>query len=95
MGIICGTSDSGSGVAEGTAFIQCINGQEPQIHELWCLGLEVISRKFYPMEHLDVTTGTVGSFLTEYLAKNGRIIEITGQLSINDSVQFLGFSDQA
>ena len=33
--------------------------------------------------------------MTDYLAENGRRIKIIGQLSVNDSVQFLGLSDQA
>ena len=33
--------------------------------------------------------------MADYLAENGRRIEIIGQLSVNDSVQFLGLSDQA
>ena len=33
--------------------------------------------------------------MTNYLAENGRLIDIIGQLSVNDSVQFLGLSDQS
>ena len=43
---------------------------------------------------VEVTAGTVGEFVTDYLAENGCIIQIIGQLSVNDSVQFLSVPDQ-
>ena len=92
MGSIRRLSYYGSGSTEGTAFIQCIYGTEPQIHELWCLGLDRIIRGVHPTAHVEFPDGTVGEFLTDYLAENGHLIEITGQLSVNDIVQFLGFS---
>ena len=61
--------DSGSGGSEATDFIQYINGQEPQIHELWCLSLDVISCKTHPTVGVDVVAETVGEFETNYLAK--------------------------
>ena len=42
MGNIHRPTDSGSGGTEATAFIQYINGQDPQIQELWFLGLDGI-----------------------------------------------------
>ena len=44
---------------------------------------------------VEVTSGTVRYFVTNYFAENGRRIEITGKIPVNASVQFLGFSDQA
>ena len=38
--------------------------------------------------------GTVGEFVIDYLAGNGPKIQIIRQLSINDSVQFLGIPAQ-
>ena len=87
--------DYGSGGTEAPAFIQCINGWEPQIHEMWCLGLYSIRREVHPTLCVEVTPGTVRYFMTNYLAKNGRIIKIIRQLSVNDSVQFWGLPDQA
>ena len=88
MDNICRTSDSGSGRMEATAFIQCIYFQEPQIYELWCLGLDRISHKVHPTDHVEVTTVTVKEFVTGYLAENERQIEIIEQLSVNESVKF-------
>ena len=95
MGTILRYSDSGNGVTETTAFMQCINGREPHINEFWCLGLERISLKVHLTECLEVPDGTVGEFVTNYLAENGLRINIIGKFSINDGVQFLGLSDQA
>ena len=68
MGTIRRPSDSVSGVTEATAFIQCINDREPQIHELWCLGLDGIGRKVCPTARVEATAGTIGEFVTNYLA---------------------------
>ena len=62
---------------------------------MWCLSLDGISRKVHPKAPAEVTARTAGYFVTYYLAKNGRRIEIIGQLSVNDSVQFLGLSGQS
>ena len=88
-------SDFGIGGTEATAFIQYINGHETHIHELSCLGLDGLSQKVHPTAHVEVPAGTVGDFVTNYLDENGCQIKIIGQLSVNDSVQFLGLSDQA
>ena len=95
MVAICRPTDSGIKGIEDTAFIQCINGQEPQIHELWCLGLDVIYQEVHPTALVDVPAGTVRDFVTDCLAENRRRILIIRQLYIKDSVQFLGLSDQS
>ena len=94
MGKICRSSEYGSGGTDTTAFIQCVDGQEPQIHELWYLGLDGISHKFHHTARVKVTSGTVGDFGTNYFPKYGRWIQIIGQLSVSVSVQFLGASEQ-
>ena len=47
-----------------------------------------ISSKVHITVHVEVTAGNVGEFITDYLAENGRIIEITRQISVNNSLQF-------
>ena len=84
-------SDSGSRGTEVTDFIQCINGQEPQVHELWFMVLDGIGHKVHSTARVEVTSGTVGEFVTDYFAENGRQIEIIGQLSVNESVHFFVF----
>ena len=91
MGTICRPSDSDIRGTEATAFIQYIDGQGTQIHELWCLGWDEIIRKVHPTAHVEVTYGTVRKFVTNHLAENRCIIKIIGQLSFNDSVKMLFF----
>ena len=62
---------------------------------LWCLGLEGISRKVHLTALVEVTAGTVVEFVTNDLAENGRRIKIKGQLSVNNSIQFLCLSNQS
>ena len=88
MGSMHRPSDPGSGSTGATDLLQCINGQEPHIHELWCLGLDKIIHKVHPTARVEVIAGTVREFVTDYLAKNGLRIQIIGQLSVNNSVQF-------
>ena len=63
------------------------------IHKLWGVGLEGISREVHPTERVEVTAGTFREFVNDYLAENGRIIQMIGQLSINDSFQLFGVTD--
>ena len=91
MGTIRRPLGYGNGGTQSNALIQCIKGQEPQIHKFWCLGLDGICCKVHPTACGEVPAGTVGDFFTDYLAENGRQIPIIGQLSINNSVQFLHF----
>ena len=57
--------------------------------------MNVISCKDHPTECLEILDGTIKEFVTNYLAENGRQIDITGKLYINDIIQFLALSDQA
>ena len=59
---------------EATALIQCVDGQEPQIHDLLYLGLDRISREVCTTVQVEVTAGTVREFVTNYLAENRRRI---------------------
>ena len=65
----CRPSDSGSGGTDTTAFIQCINGRDTQIKELWCLDLDRISCEVHPTARLDIVSVTVWEFFNNYLSK--------------------------
>ena len=56
--------------------------------------LDGIYREVHPTACVDIPYGTVGAFVTNYLAENGRLVEIIGEISVNGNVQFLGLSDQ-
>ena len=90
MGSICWTYDSGSGGTEYIDFIRCVYVREPQLHKMWCLGLDNGTHEIRTTEQVDVSTGTVGEFTNNYLAENGHRIPIARQIYINVSVQFLG-----
>ena len=90
MGSIRRPYYSVSGGTDDIDFIQCVDGREPQLHEMWCLGLDNVTRKIHLTAQVDIGAGTMGEFTTNCLAENGRIIPIIGKLSINGSVQFLG-----
>ena len=64
MGYILRTSDSGSGDTKDVDFIWCVDGQEPQLHKMWCLGLDNVTREIQPTAQLEVGAGTVGQFTT-------------------------------
>ena len=83
----------GSRITKDNEFIRCVDDQENQIHELWCLGLDNITQEVHPTARVEVVAGTVGELTIDYLAENGRIIPIIRQISINNSVQFLGIPD--
>ena len=95
MGYIHRTLNPGSGINEDTDLIQCVDVREPNIHEIWSLGLDGIISKVHPTAQIEVIAGTIREFVTNYLAENGRRIQIIGKLSINNSVQFLGVTAQA
>ena len=62
VGSIDSPYDSGGGDAEGPKFIQCMDGQEPQIHEVWTFGEDGVTREVHPTAQVDVSAGLVGEF---------------------------------
>ena len=93
MGYIHRTLNPGSGINEDTDLIQCVDVREPNIHEIWSLGLDGIISKVHPTAQIEVIAGTIREFVTNYLAENGRRIQIIGGKSINNSVQFFGVTN--
>ena len=93
MESVCQPSNHGIRSTKDTAFIQCVDGQESQIHELRCLGLDTITREVHPTARVEVVAGTVGEFTTDCLSENRRIISIIDKIYINNNVQFLVIPD--
>ena len=79
-------SNSNSGGPETGAFIQCVNGRKPQIHELWCWDIDGICHELHPAVRVEIPAGTVRESFTKYLSLNGRRNQIISELSINRSV---------
>ena len=65
VGSISWPSDSGSGGAEVPEFIRCVDGQEPQIHEVWDFGEDGVTHEFHPAALVDVGAGVVGEFAND------------------------------
>ena len=78
MGDIRSPSNSSSGGKETGACTQCVNGREPQIHELRCHGIDWIYREVHTYALIEIPTVTVGEFVTEYISENGRRNQIIG-----------------
>ena len=90
MGLIRWPSYFASGGTEGVEFIQCVDGQEPQIHKMWCLSSDSITPEVHPTARISVGAETVGQFSTQYFSENRRRIPVIVQISINRGVQILG-----
>ena len=93
VGSIGRPSDSGSTDAEGPKFIWCVDGQEPQIHEVWDFGEDGVTHEVHLTEQVDVGTGVVGEFATNYLNESWRRVPIFGRIPINVSVEWLDVTD--
>ena len=59
VGSIYWPYDSGSGDEDGPKFIQCVDGRDPQIHEVWTFGEDGVTREVHPTSQVDVGTGFV------------------------------------
>ena len=95
MGSIHVPADSASRGTEGVEFIQFVDGQEPQIHEILCLGTNGVTCEVHPTAQIDVGAKTIGQFTTQYLPENGCRIPVIGQICINGSVKILGIHADA
>ena len=71
------------------AFIQCVDGRDPMIHELWGHENDSICRKVQPTACIEIPAGTVGEFITEYLSENRLQNQIIGELSTKGIVQLI------
>ena len=92
MGDIHRPSDYCSRYPDSGSFIQFVYGIYPQTHELWCWDIDKICHKVHLTARGDISAGTFGYFVTEYLGENGRRNQIIGELLINGSFQFSGLS---
>ena len=93
MGDIWRPYNYSSGDTDTAVFIQFANGRDPMAHELWCHSLAGLYRKVHLTSQLEIANGTVGEFITNYLTSDRCRNGITGEVSINGSVQLLGLPD--
>ena len=55
--------NSHSGGAEGPKFIRCVDGREPQIHEVSTFSENDVTRELHPTARVDVGAKFVGEFV--------------------------------
>ena len=65
------------------------------MHKIWCLGSDGVNCEFRPKAQIYVGAETVGQFVTQYFAENGRKIPIIIQISVNGNVKRLGIPADA
>ena len=95
MGSVCRNSDSGSRGTKCVEFIQCIDGDKPQIHKIWCPSSDGITRGVHLTAQIYVGAATVGPFTTNFLSENECNIPVIRQIYINGSVKILDISADA
>ena len=64
-------SKSGCGDADISKFICCVDGRDPEVNAVWILGEDGVTPEVHPTVQVDVGTGVVCRFLTNYLTQNG------------------------
>ena len=65
MGSICQPLNPGIRSTEYTDSIQYVDVQDPQIHEVWILGLYNITHEDHPTARVEEPARTVGYFVTD------------------------------
>ena len=93
VGSISRPSDYGSGYEDGTKFIWCVVGRQPQIHEVWTFGDESVTSEVHLTAQVDVGVGFFGEFVIDYLNSCWHRVPMFGRNSINGSVEWLGVPD--
>ena len=93
VGAIRRRSDYGSGDEDGPEFVQCVDGRDLHIHEVWTFGEEGVTREVHPTAQVDVGAGFVGELATNYLTPSWPRIPMFGLNSIYGNVQWLGVPD--
>ena len=93
VGFIDTIYNSGSGEAEGTELIRCVDGHKPQYHKIWTFGEDSVTREVHPKARVDVSAGFFEEFATDYLTKSWCRVHMFGRNFINESVEWLGVPD--
>ena len=67
VGFMRHQSNSGSGGKDGPQLINCVDGHQTKILEVWTFIEDGFTREVHPTAWVDVRTGFVGKFATHYL----------------------------
>ena len=71
------------GGEDGIDFVRCVDGQEPQTHELWSFAKDGINRKVHPFGLVGVGNLSGDCFQNHYMTEEARRVTIFGQRSNN------------
>ena len=77
---------SGNGAKDGIEFSHCVDSRELQIHKLWSLAEDRITRKVRLFAHIDVDDFSGDCLQTYYMIEEARRVTIFGRRSINASI---------
>ena len=80
-------SNYGSGGKDVPNFIHCVDGRQPQIHEFWTFSEDSVTCEVHLTVRVDVGSGFVGEFATDYLNTSWLRFPLFGRSSINGSVK--------
>ena len=86
-------ANSGNGGEDGPEFMRCVDGRQPQIHEVWTFGEDGVTREVHTTARVDAGAVFVGGFATDYLTPNWRRFPMFGINSINRSLEWIGVPD--
>ena len=90
VGYIRQPFNSVSGADDLTEFIHCVGRQQPQIHGVWTLADDGITREVHPFARVDVSDFSRDCFKTDYFSENGRRVPIYGRKYFNGRVEWIG-----
>ena len=82
-------SDSGCGDYDGPKFICCVDGRQPDIHEVWTFGEDGVTLEVHPPACVDVGAFVSDYFATDYLNPTWRRVPMFDRESVNGSVEWL------
>ena len=67
-------ANSGNEGEGGPDLIRCVDGRQPEIHEVWTFREDGVTREVHPTARVDVGAGFVGNFSNNYLTPSWRRI---------------------
>ena len=80
---------SGRGGKDRVWFTPCIDGLEPEIHELWTFSKDG-TREVHPFARIMISDDfTRETFHTDFVSVKGHRVAFLGQISVNGSVEWL------
>ena len=90
VGSIFWPSDSGCGDDDEPQFICCVDGRQPEIHEVWIFGEDCVTPEVHPSARVYVGNFVGDYFATNYLTPTWSKVPMFDRKSTNGSDEWLG-----